>query len=83
MELLVLRLEKQTVGLELNPLYVGNIPEVDGSRSRAGLERVKMWLGRDRADCDKGEKFRTRKWAHLVLVYRQRLLFEYQPLWPP
>jgi len=54
---LVLRLEKKTVGLEVNPLCVSNVPEVDGSRRGAGLDGIKMWLGRDRADCDMGEKF--------------------------
>ena len=44
MELLVLRLQKKAVGLEVNPLYIGNIPEVDGSRRGAGLES-EMWLG--------------------------------------
>ena len=55
-EPLVLRLEEKTVGLEVDPLYVGNISKVDSSGCGAGLEKVKMWLSRDRADCDM-EKF--------------------------
>ena len=52
MEPLVLRLEKKTIGLEVDPLYVGDISEVDGSGCGAGLGRMKMLLSRDRADCD-------------------------------
>ena len=54
MEPFVLRLEKKAIGLEVDPLYVGDISKADDSRRGAGLERIKMWLSRDRADCDVG-----------------------------
>jgi hypothetical protein len=55
-EPLVLRLEKKAIGLEVDPLYVGNISKVDGSRHGAGLEGMKMWLSRDQANCDMGDE---------------------------
>ena len=36
-EPLILRLEEKAIGFEVDPLYVGNIPKVDGSRYGAGL----------------------------------------------
>ena len=54
MEPLVLRFEEETIGLEVDPLYVGNVTKVNGSRRGAGLERVKMRLSRHRVDCDMG-----------------------------
>ena len=68
-EPLVLCFEKKTIRLEVDPLYVGNISKVDGSRRRAGLGRVKMWLRRDRADCDMGEVWAIEQ-THLALMYR-------------
>ena len=50
----VLRLEEETIGLEVDPLYVGYVTKVDGSGRGAGLERVKMRLSRHRVDCDMG-----------------------------
>ena len=41
-EPLVLRLEKKTIGLEVDPLYVCNISKVDSSRRGAGLEGMKI-----------------------------------------
>ena len=54
MEPFVLRFEEETVGLEVDPLYVCNVTKVDGSGRGAGLERVKMRLSRHRVDCDMG-----------------------------
>ena len=38
MEPLVLRLKEKTIGLEVDPFYVGDISKVDGSGRGAGLE---------------------------------------------
>jgi hypothetical protein len=53
-EPLVLCFKEKAIGLEVDPLDVGDISKVDGSRGGAGLERVKMWLSRDRPGCDMG-----------------------------
>ena len=55
-EPLVLRLEKKAIGFEVDPLYVGDISKADDSRRGASLERMKMRLSRDRADCDMGRE---------------------------
>ena len=39
---LVLRLKKKAIRLEVDPLYVCNIPKIDGSRYWPGLERMKI-----------------------------------------
>ena len=54
MKPLVLRLEEETIGFEVDPLYVGNVTKVDGSGRGASLESVKMRLSRHRVDCDMG-----------------------------
>ena len=55
-ESFVFRLKKKAIGLEVDPLYVGNISKTDGSRCGASLGKMGMWLSRGQADGDMGEK---------------------------
>ena len=53
-EPLVLRLKKKAIRLEVDPLNVCDISKIDSSRHWAGLERMKIRLSRDQANCDMG-----------------------------